>query len=153
MKIILIRHGHAESFSHSDASRMLTQQGEQQAQQTAAWLLNQGYQLDALMVSPYKRAQQTANAIAQIFDVPITTCDKITPEDSPQAAFEWLDSLLLPQSATIAVVCHMPIVASLATLLTGEPCAGFYVAEAQVIQMPLFAQNLGKIVARFVPVV
>ena len=153
MNIILIRHGQAEPFNRDDASRMLTKQGEQQAQKTAAWLLNQGYQLDALIVSPYKRAQQTAYCIAQIFDVPMTNCDHITPDNSPQAAFKWLDELSLPESATIAVVCHMPIVASLAALLTGESSAGFYVAEAQVIEMPMFALEMGKVIARFVPTV
>lgn len=151
MNIILIRHGQAESFASDDASRMLTTQGEHQAQQTAAWLLNQGYQLDALVVSPYKRAQQTAYHVAQVFDIPITSCDQITPDNSAQAAFEWLDELLLPESATIAVVCHMPIVASLAALLTGESSVGFSVAEAQVIQMPMFAADVGKVIARFVP--
>lgn len=153
MNIILIRHGQAESFASDDASRMLTTQGEHQAQQTAAWLLNQGYQLDALIVSPYKRAQQTAYHVAQVFDIPMTTCDQITPDNSPQAAFEWLDELLLPESATIAVVCHMPIVASLVMLLTGESSAGFSVAEAQVIEMPMFTTGLGKVIARFVPTV
>ena len=153
MNIILIRHGQAESFASDDASRMLTTQGEHQAQQTAAWLLNQGYQLDALIVSPYKRAQQTAYHVAQVFDIPMTTCDQITPDNSPQAAFEWLDELLLPESATIAVVCHMPIVARLVMLLTGESSAGFSVAEAQVIEMPMFTTGLGKVIARFVPTV
>ena len=153
MNIILIRHGQAESFASDDASRMLTTQGEHQAQQTAAWLLNQGYQLDALIVSPYKRAQQTAYHVAQVFDIPMTTCDQITPDNSAQAAFEWLDELLLPESATIAVVCHMPIVASLVMLLTGESSAGFSVAEAQVIEMPMFTTGLGKVIARFVPTV
>jgi len=156
MNIILIRHGQAESFASDDASRMLTTQGEHQSQQTAAWLLNQGYQLDALIVSPYKRAQQTAYHVAQVFDIPITSCDQITPDNSAQAAFEWLDELLLPESATIAVVCHMPIVARLAVLLTGESVqhiAGFSVAEAQVIQMPMFAAGVGKVIARFVPTI
>ena len=156
MNIILISHGQAESFASDDSSRILTTQGEQQAQKTAAWLLNQGYQLDALIVSPYKRAQQTAYHLAQIFDIPMTTCDQITPDNSPQAAFEWLDELFLPESATIAVVCHMPIVARLAALLTGESVqhiAGFNVAEAQVIEMPVFAAGLGKVTARFVPTV
>ena len=60
MQVILIRHGQAEHQSSTDASRSLTAHGEAQAQQTAAWLVNHGYQLDGLFVSPYVRAQQTA---------------------------------------------------------------------------------------------
>ena len=152
MNVILIRHGQAQAQSTSDANRVLTAIGEQQAQKTAAWLANQGYQVDALFVSPYIRAQQTAAYVAQIFDVPITTCDCIMPDDSAQAAFEWFDELNLPASATIAIVCHMPIVARLAALLTGESAYAFDVAEAQVIELPMFALGMGKIANRFVPV-
>jgi phosphohistidine phosphatase SixA len=40
MQIILIRHGQAEHQSSTDANRALTAEGESQAQQTAAWLVN-----------------------------------------------------------------------------------------------------------------
>ena len=152
MNIVLIRHGQAQAQSTSDASRALTALGAQQAQKTAAWFANQDYQVDALFVSPYVRAQQTASYVAQIFDVPLTTCDCITPDDSAQTAFEWFDELNLPASATIAIVCHMPIVARLAALLTGESAYAFEVAEAQVIELPMFALGMGKIANRFVPV-
>ncbi|MCB1659947.1 MAG: histidine phosphatase family protein, partial [Pseudomonadales bacterium] len=52
MNVIVIRHGQAQAQSTSDANRTLTAVGEQQAQKTAAWLANQGYQVDALFVSP-----------------------------------------------------------------------------------------------------
>lgn len=152
MNVILIRHGQAQAQSTSDVNRELTALGSQQAQKTAAWLVNQDYQVDALFVSPYVRAQQTAAYVAQIFDVPLTICDCITPDDSAQAAFEWFDELNLPESATIAIVCHMPIVARLAALLTDEPACAFDVAEAQVIALPMFALGMGKIVNRFVPI-
>lgn len=154
MQIILIRHGQAASLKTTDAARALTSEGEFQAQQTAAWLVNQGYQLDALIVSPYVRAQQTAYHIAQAFDLPMTICDKITPDDDPKQAFEWLDELSLPDSAVIAVVCHMPIVAKLAALLTGEPVhhvSGFNLAEAQVVDLPMFASGMATVSAQFIP--
>lgn len=154
MQIILMRHGQAQSFQRDDASRALTAEGELQAQQSAAWLANHGYQLDALFVSPYKRAQQTAYFIAQTFDLPMTNCDCITPDDDALAAFDWLDELMLPQSATVAMVCHMPIVARLAALLTGESVqhsTAFNVAEVQVIELDVLALGVGKVTARFVP--
>jgi phosphohistidine phosphatase len=151
MQIILIRHGQAESLKTTDEARALTADGEFQAQQTAAWLVNQGYQLDALIVSPYVRAQQTAYHVAQAFDLPMTVCDKITPDDDPKQAFEWLDELSLPDSAVVAVVCHMPIVARLAMLLRGESVAGFDLAEVQVLDMPMFALGMASVSARFIP--
>ena len=154
MQIILMRHGQAQPFQRDDANRALTAEGELQAQQSAAWLINHGYQIDALFVSPYKRAQQTAYFIAQTFDVPITNCECITPDDDALAAFEWLDDLMLPESATIAMVCHMPIVARLAALLTGESLqhvAGFNLAEVHVIDLDVLALGVGKVTARLVP--
>ena len=129
MQIILIRHGQAESLKTTDEARALTSDGEFQA-------------------------QQTAYHIAQTFDVPMTICDKITPDDDPKQAFEWLDDLMLPDSAVVAVVCHMPIVARLASLLTGEPIhlvSGFDLAEAQVLDMPIFGLGMAKVLAKFIP--
>ena len=154
MQIILVRHGQAESLNSTDAARALTSEGEFQAQQTAAWLVNQGYQIDALIVSPYIRAQQTAFHIAQAFDLPMTICEKITPDDDPIKAFEWLDELSLPDSAVVAVVCHMPIVARLAALLTGESVhhvSGFHLAEAQVFDLSVFALGMATLSTRFIP--
>ena len=78
-------------------------------------------------------------------------CDKITPDDSPMRAFEYLDSLSLTDDCVVVMVCHMPIVAKLAALLTGESVFAFDLAEAQLIEMPMFALGMGRIVARFMP--
>ncbi|PTQ90302.1 phosphohistidine phosphatase SixA [Agitococcus lubricus] len=154
MQIILIRHGQAESQKTTDAARQLTAIGEWQAQQTAAWLLNHGYQLDGLFASPYVRAQQTAYHIGQALDMHMSTTDLITPDSDPTQAIAWLDSLELPETASIALVCHMPIVGRLASYFlagTTRHDLPFYLAEAKVIELPVLAAGLGKTVTQFVP--
>ncbi len=154
MQVILIRHGQAEHQSSTDASRSLTAQGEAQAQQTAAWLVNHGFQLDGLFVSPYLRAQQTAVHISQALDVPATNCEFIKPDSQPLATVKWLEQLELPEQAVIALVCHMPIVGRLASFFVdGDINQGFafQLAQAKVIELPVLAAGLGKQVMDFVP--
>jgi len=154
MQIILIRHGQAERQLTTDAERALTPHGEWQAQQTAAWLANHDYQLDGLFSSPYVRAQQTANYIAEALDIHITLCDDIKPDGDPLATLRWLEQLELPDTATVALVCHMPIVGRLASFFVDGDSSygtGFNLAEAKVISMPLFAAGLGKAIASFLP--
>ena len=154
MQIILIRHGQAEALATTDAERILTPVGEWQAQQTAAWLANQGYQLDGLFASPYKRAQQTARYVEDALDIPLTTCKLLTPDSDPVAMVNWLDQLDLPDNSVIALVCHMPIVGRLASyFLTGSAKhdLGFYLAEAKIIDSVMLAPGLGKTRIQFVP--
>lgn len=154
MQIILIRHGKAEHQTTTDANRSLTAEGESQAQQTAAWLVNHGYQLDALFVSPYVRAQQTAVHLSQSLDVPITTSELIKPDSELLATVKWLEQLDLPEDAVIALVCHMPIVGRLASfLIDGDVNQGqaFHLAQAKVIELSVLAAGLGQQVADFIP--
>lgn len=154
MQIILVRHGEAERQTTTDAMRRLTAHGQAQAQQSAAWLLNHGYQLDGLFASPYVRAQQTAGVIAEVLDLTIETCPLITPDDEPQPVIAWLDSLDLPEHAVIALVCHMPIVGRLASLLCeGVANQGYHfsLAETWVIETPICAVGQGQKKAGFVP--
>ncbi|WP_348655017.1 histidine phosphatase family protein, partial [uncultured Psychrobacter sp.] len=51
MKIILMRHGQAENESRPDSARQLTEYGQQQAAQTAEYLIEH-YRPDHFVVSP-----------------------------------------------------------------------------------------------------
>ena len=116
--------------------------------------MNHGYQLDALFVSPYVRAQQTAIHLSQSLDVPITTCELIKPDSELLATVKWLEQLDLPEDAVIGLVCHMPIVGRLASfLIDGDVNQGqaFHLAQAKVIELSVLAAGLGQQVADFIP--
>ncbi len=50
-------------------------------------------------------------------DVPVVVCNTIKPEDDAKVAVEWLSQL---PYESIAVVCHMNVVAHMAEILTSE---------------------------------
>jgi phosphohistidine phosphatase len=58
--IWLLRHGDAEDAAEDDASRRLTEKGEQQAETAGAALAVLGVKLDACLTSPRVRARDTA---------------------------------------------------------------------------------------------
>ncbi len=148
MKIILMRHGQAEDQSRPDSARQLTEFGQSQAAQTAEFIIN-NYSPDYFVVSPYDRAQQSlAQLQSRAMDVPTKTQDNITPADDAHIAFTELATI---EAKCLVVVCHMSIVANLASLLTGEYSEGFSLAEARVFEMDFMMTGMATESKRFVP--
>lgn len=121
MKTILImRHGEATAMQANDSARHLTQVGQSEAEKMGLWLAK-NYMPDALLVSPYTRAQQTAEGVAKknVFKFSETTSD-IIPEGKPQVAADYLETLIAahPQCNTWLIVAHMPIVSYLVDQLS-----------------------------------
>ena len=150
MKIILMRHGQAESYANADtdSARQLTAVGQAQALETAQYLATH-YQADTLVVSPYVRAQQTAAQVNSCFAqlTPITQ-DNITPEDDARDALRTLGE---HDGECIIVVCHMAIVAHIAGLLTGDYPESFALAEARVFETDFVMMGMATETDRFVP--
>jgi phosphohistidine phosphatase len=79
MELILWRHAEAED-GYPDDERALTEKGHEQAKKMAAWLKPRLPKDTQIMVSPAKRAQQTAHAL----ELPFTTLPELSPGGSPQ---------------------------------------------------------------------
>ena len=149
MQLILVRHGDAGAYTLPDHERNLSELGKQQATQTAKWLAEH-YQPDHFIVSPYNRAQQTLAAIQQFFpEVPVTTYEGITPDDDADIAVAALGDFI---GDCMVVVCHMNIIAKIASIITDEPLDGFALAEARVYDMGILAPSLAVEVKRFIPI-
>lgn len=119
MKLLISRHGEAVGVAPTDALRPLTERGREAL--LAHWqeLKQNGVRVSSLVVSPFVRAQQTADYIDQVFGgVKRVDCDQLVPEASPQALLEWL--LANPVSENTVLVSHMPLVAQLTALWTGS---------------------------------
>jgi phosphohistidine phosphatase len=159
MQLILVRHGEAEPYQSDDAGRSLTTRGVAQAHSTAQQVLAK-YHPDLLVVSPYKRAQQTAAAFEEAITafhetpppIPLHILDEITPDADPRAALDAL-SLLAAQYGPkcMMVVCHMNVIAYLAGLIVDEYPESFGLAEARVFEQPLILMGLSVEKARFAP--
>ncbi len=75
--------------------------------------------VSGLLVSPYLRAQQTADCIDQVYGgLMRINCDELVPEASPALLLDWL--LANPVSENTVLVSHMPLVAQLTAVWTGS---------------------------------
>lgn len=114
MKLWVLRHGEAVSHARSDAERALTSLGERQVLTSAERLHDQA--LDAILASPYVRAQQTAALVHGVLPAApaVQTVPWLTPESDPVALVGHLEKLGLEN---VLLVSHQPLVGNLLSLL------------------------------------
>ncbi|MBC9250840.1 phosphohistidine phosphatase SixA [Pseudomonas alcaligenes] len=114
MKLWLLRHGEAQPHARRDAERALTEHGRNEVRQSAERL--RGRPLQRILVSPYVRAQQTAELVCEHLglDLPLTTLDWLTPDDSPRDVANRLDQYPADE---LLIVSHNPLLGALAGLL------------------------------------
>jgi len=136
--LAVVRHGEAGSGS-PDAERQLTKRGEREASEAGRWLASQTVLSGAtIWASPYRRAQQTAQAIAVAMHGAIETAEGMTPDDDLNVLVERLTGF--EASQPLIVVSHMPLVGMLVGRLTEGapnaavmfPTAGIALLEADV---------------------
>lgn len=105
MDLVLWRHAEAQDWVEGcdDMARMLTPRGEKQAARMAAWLDRQLPEGTRVLVSPARRAEQTALALERKY--------KLRPELGPQgSAAQLLELVQWPHAkATTLVVGHQPV--------------------------------------------
>lgn len=113
MTLWLLRHGEAEPRARSDAERPLTERGRREVRKAAERL--RGRALEHILVSPYLRAQQTAELVRETLGLklPLTTVDWATPDDAPRTAASHLDAY----PGECLLVSHNPLLGSLSGLL------------------------------------
>jgi phosphohistidine phosphatase len=110
MRLWLLRHGEAEPKARTDAERNLTVAGRIEVENSAAYL--RGQPLQAILSSPYQRAQQTAEIVRQAlgFTGAVETVPWLTPESDPNDAMLYLDRR--PEQ-NLLLVTHQPFVGAL----------------------------------------
>jgi phosphohistidine phosphatase len=117
MHLILWRHADAEDTAPGkpDAERSLTAKGEKQARRVAGWLKKQLPDDARILVSPAKRAQQTARALTRHFE----TDRELGTAGGPQSL---LKAAGWPAGGgAIVIVGHQPTLGQAAALaLTGK---------------------------------
>lgn len=118
MDLLLWRHCEAEA-GEPDLGRELTAKGEKQARRVAAWLHAQLPDSARILVSPARRAQQTAAALAELAPRKLKTVDGLSPGAS---AGDILDAVRWPDAKSVVVVVgHQPTLGWVASrLMTGK---------------------------------
>jgi phosphohistidine phosphatase len=126
MMLSLLRHGIAvEPGSpgyEDDSARPLTAKGERRTRRIAEGMLALGLSYDLILSSPYVRARQTADLVAEVLKTPegVQLSDTLTPEGSPRQVIEALHSDERERQG-ILLVGHEPYLSRLiSTLLTGN---------------------------------
>ena len=115
MDLILWRHAEAQDWTPGcdDMARRLTARGEKQAARLAAWLDRQLPDNTRILVSPARRAEQTAHALGRKF--------KIRPELAPGGTVaQLLEVAQWPDArGCVLVVGHQPTLGQTIAQLIG----------------------------------
>jgi phosphohistidine phosphatase len=116
MKLIIMRHGDADTFGLKDKDRCLTPNGIKQARAAGEWLsgyLGQETSFDYALVSSFARAEQTYQEVQNIvLSEQKHVSDDVIPSGNPQIAHDFIRTLMEQnkQWKTVLVVSHMPFV-------------------------------------------
>lgn len=150
MKIFVLRHGHAEPEAPADHLRALSSRGREQVAQVSRENIDSLSSVDLVMVSPYLRAQQTAEVALGILPKAVKKVDSdlLVPGANPNNIVNALYDLHADSDIeTVLLVSHQPFVGTLIDMLCDlEP--GRYrmgTASLAAIETDLVAAKLCKL--------
>jgi len=124
MNIYIIRHAIAVEEGtpgyESDSERSLTDKGRKKMRQIARGLRNIGVEFDLILSSPYVRARETAEILAQVFKVKkkIAFTENLIPFGNPELLIGEINESYAVNS--IALVGHEPHLSNLVGILAAE---------------------------------
>lgn len=128
MDLVLWRHAEARDWEAgcNDMERTLTPRGEKQAARMAAWLDRQLPEGARILVSPARRAEQTALALGRKY--------KVRPEIGPEGTIaQVLELVQWPDAkGTTLVVGHQPVLGNIIAQLLGMQVAECAVRKGAV---------------------
>jgi phosphohistidine phosphatase len=122
MNVYILRHGVAVERGSADyaqdADRPLTPKGERKLWRSAEAMEALGLSFDLILSSPYVRARQTAEIVADAFKArkKLEFSDALTPGGSPKELIQLLNSLN-PAPEDVLLVGHEPYLSGLLSLL------------------------------------
>lgn len=155
-KLFIMRHGEA-LFDAPDAQRALSERGHHQAAETAQWLLAQVKDKSVrVLASPFRRAQQTAQYIADAMAVSIESQPWLMPDIAITDVMAAWDALWMQadDDQCWILVSHMPLVGRLGRyLVDGERLAEefFTTAEAVSYEADVWASGCAHCRTRYRP--
>ena len=124
MNLYVIRHAiavdQADSGYESDSERPLTDKGRKKTRQIAKALRDLGVEFDLILSSPYVRACETAEILADVFKMKnkIVFSDHLIPLGNPELLIGEINEKHAVDS--LAIVGHEPHLSALIGLLTTD---------------------------------
>src|ERR1700704_4340543 len=129
MDLYLLRHAiavDAEHFKGEDSDRPLTPDGEKKMRRIAKGMRALRLSFDAILSSPYRRAQDTAGVVASRFNMRrhLRLTNALTPSGSRRVLIQE-SAKLEDRSESIVLVGDEPYLSTLVAMLVfGRPAAG-----------------------------
>jgi phosphohistidine phosphatase len=143
MELLIVRHGPAGSLaekavwklSGQDHDRPLTKDGLKRTKEAAAGLARLVEDWEIVATSPWKRAAQTAAAVAKALDAELVECPALIPDARLEDSLAWLKAR---KEKKIALVGHEPHLSELASwLLTGAKRSVLRLKKPQALLVDL----------------
>lgn len=148
MKLYLQRHAEPVPGHPMDATRQLTEAGKKQAAQMAAFLVADIGRVDIVISSPFARALETAEIMADALGSYVTTTRMLEPDAKPEDAWKEIERLG-QQSQHVLIVGHDPSInLLLAWLINGGSIRFEHGAIAHVSQQTMDRDTHEQVVAR-----
>lgn len=120
MELVLLRHGEAERVAGRDELRCLTARGQEEVRASGAVLAALSLKVPVVVSSPYRRARQTADLVAEALAAgTVREMAGITPDDDVRRAALRVAEHCVP-GTTLVVVTHMPLIGGLLSLLIDD---------------------------------
>jgi len=132
-RLYILRHGNAEAPAlGNDAARKLTEIGVQEVLSSALQFKQKNETINQVFVSPYIRAQQTAQHFLDSINYTgvTTTIDKITPSGKPIDVALWLSELQLD---SVLLITHEPFASQMIDLLSDLPLPHDFMMQTATI--------------------
>ncbi len=118
MEIYILRHGIAVDRGtpgyKKDSDRPLTKEGEEKMHQIADTVLAMGLKFDLILSSPYTRAEQTAQIVADTLDHEVTFTKSLAPDAN---ALELIAEINDEKPHSVLLVGHEPDLSRLISVL------------------------------------
>ncbi len=121
MNLYLMRHTDPVHGHPLDATRPLKDSGTKQAADMAAWLTKLIGRVDIVISSPFVRAMQTAEIMADALGSYVAETRMLGPEGTPDEMLAEIERLA-QQSKDVLIVGHDPSLQDLVLYLTGLEC-------------------------------
>jgi phosphohistidine phosphatase len=153
MDLWLLRHAAAEDRSESgdDRERALTSDGLRRARRVGRGFAILEPEVAAIWISPYRRARQTAAAVAGAlrFREALHETEALAPECDPQQVLEELDASGPP--GAVLLVGHQPHLGALLGLLVARDGAEIPLKKASVAGIERVGRRSGTLRALLPP--
>lgn len=120
MRLMLMRHGEAESVFSRDSERALTSFGKEEVGRAAQRMCEQRLLAARTVASPYRRAVETASIVTDVLELPgALTSVLLTPETDPSSTVQMLAEQAEECHSLLAVL-HQPLISRLVLHLSGD---------------------------------